>query len=186
MSDLIDSLKREHRAIESAIAALENVRTRMEQGEQVSPLLLSKFIDFIRRFADGVHHQKEEQILFPAMQAAGFPADAGPIHCMLGEHERGRALVREMSAGVERLTNGDGEGAVQFHTAAGAYAKLLTEHIYKEDNVLFRMAESIVGEEKLAKLSPQFAAAEARMGSEYEQLQDWAHGLNEQEAAVAQ
>ena len=58
---------------------------------------LSRFVRFIREFADARHHGKEEDILFRAMVAAGFPADGGPIAVMLMDHEAGREHVRVMA-----------------------------------------------------------------------------------------
>ena len=39
---------------------------------------LSRFVRFIREFADVRHHGKEENFLFEAMMAGGFPRDGGP------------------------------------------------------------------------------------------------------------
>ena len=79
MATPIDSLKREHRAIEAAIRSLHETADRIGSGESISPDILDCYIDFIRNFADGSHHQKEEKILFPAMNAAGFPLDVGRL-----------------------------------------------------------------------------------------------------------
>ncbi len=178
----IDSLKREHRAIEAAIRSLRETANRVGAGESISPDDLDCYIHFIRDFADGSHHQKEERILFPAMNAAGFPSDVGPVACMLGEHEQGRGFVRRMVSAIAGLREGKPEARSEFHSAAWGYCNLLVDHIQKEDTILFRMAESIVGEERLSALIPEFEAVEREHGPAYAAYEAWAHNL---EAAPA-
>jgi hemerythrin-like domain-containing protein len=74
-----------------------------EAGEQVNPAVFTAAADFIKGFADGCHHKKEEGIFFPAMQAAGAPAEGGPVSVMLAEHEQGRRLAGDMRAAAYRL-----------------------------------------------------------------------------------
>ncbi len=173
----IESLKREHRAIEAVIRSLRETANRVGEGESINPDALDRYIDFIRNFADGSHHQKEERILFPAMNAAGFPADVGPVACMLGEHEQGRGFVRRMAAAIAGLREGKAEARSEFRAAAYGYCGLLTDHIQKEDTILFRMAESIVGEDRLSELTPQFEAVEREQGAAYLDYQSWAYSL---------
>lgn len=80
----------EQRIIERGLAALETAAKRLNAGEAPSPVIFLQAADFIRGFADGCHHKKEEGVLFPAMQSAGVPCERGPIGVMLAEHERGR------------------------------------------------------------------------------------------------
>ena len=178
MATPIDSLKREHRAIEAAIRSLHETADRIGSGESISPDILDCYIDFIRNFADGSHHQKEEKILFPAMNAAGFPLDVGPIACMLGEHEQGRTFVRRMAAAVSDLRAGKSDARAEFQAAAYGYCSLLVDHIQKEDTILFRMAESFLGEAGLGSLVPAFQAVEREGGASYAAYEEWAHHLD--------
>jgi hemerythrin-like domain-containing protein len=138
-------LSDEHRVIERVLAVLE----RLTQ-QPVAPSLdgWKKALDFIRGFADGCHHFKEEKVLFPAMEAHGIPTDGGPIGMMLMEHEEGRGYVRAMAAALEEAHT---DAAKQtLISNAHAYIRLLKEHIQKEDEILFRMADEAIsaGEQK--------------------------------------
>lgn len=180
MAAVIDGLKREHRAIECVLRALGTINERLAAGDTVEVELLERCIDFIRTFADGVHHQKEENLLFPAMNRCGVPSQMGPTACMLKEHHLGREFVAIMAAAVEGLRSGRSGAAEQFRTAAAGYAELLAQHIYKEDNILFLMAEKIVGEETLTSLAPEFVKAENEYADgRYQELESWAHALEQ-------
>ncbi|HET8550391.1 MAG TPA: hemerythrin domain-containing protein, partial [Bryobacteraceae bacterium] len=132
------------------------------------------------------HHQKEENILFPAMHRGGMPTDMGPIACMLKEHHQGREFVAGMAAAADALRAGRPEAAAQFRADAAGYARLLADHIYKEDNILFMMAERVVGEETLAALAPEFTKAEVDCAAgRYEEFEAWAHALEHELAGAA-
>ena len=67
----------EHQLILRALDALDAfVATQLRGGDDRAEL--SRFVRFIREFADVRHHGKEENFLFEAMMAGGFPRDGGP------------------------------------------------------------------------------------------------------------
>ena len=78
------------------------------------------------------------------MAASGLSIEAGPIAVMLQEHEQGRAYNRAMRRGAERWQGGDDGGPSEIVAAVRGYVALLREHIQKEDQVLFPMAEDVI------------------------------------------
>ncbi|MGE0480581.1 MAG: hemerythrin domain-containing protein [Phycisphaerae bacterium] len=130
-------LKAEHRVIERVLTALE----RFAAQERIDADAVGRAIDFLRNFADGCHHFKEENELFPRMQAAGVPREGGPLGCMLDEHALGRALIRQMGDHLAAAARGDADAEHVLRTAAAGYVELLRNHIWKEDHVLFDLAD---------------------------------------------
>jgi hemerythrin-like domain-containing protein len=135
-----DILSSEHRVIEQVIAVLEEASRRLEAGRTVRPGVFVDAAEFLREFADGYHHAKEEGVLFEAMGRNGMPIDGGPIGVMLHEHDRARELTARLREASQRLAAGDRDAMTDVVDNALAYADLLTQHIYKEDNILFPMA----------------------------------------------
>jgi hemerythrin-like domain-containing protein len=169
-----EMLSDEHRIIERVLDVME----KLTKHSVVSFLeSWKKALDFARHFADQCHHLKEEKILFPAMEAHGIPNDGGPIGMMLIEHEEGRSYVRSMSAAVARIEAHD-EGAYESLLAsARAYIRLLREHIEKEDQILFRMADDVIPGEEQKQLLRAFEEHEVgEMGT----------GIHEKYLAIAQ
>lgn len=151
-----ETLKSEHRVIERVLDAVERFATRDEIDAEAFRLS----IDFLRNFADGCHHAKEENELFPRMEAVGVARDGGPIGCMLDEHTRGRALIRGMAENVERAGQGDVAAARALRAAALDYIDLLRKHIWKEDNILFAMADRVLDEPRQSELAAGFDRTE--------------------------
>ncbi|HZW04726.1 MAG TPA: hemerythrin domain-containing protein [Anaerolineaceae bacterium] len=137
-------LMSEHRVIERVLAALETAALALEQGAVVRPELFLTAADFIQGFADGCHHRKEEGVLFAALAANGLPQQSGPVAVMLHEHELGRTFTRQMRAAATRLAAGDESARPALVESARSYARLLGQHILKEDRVLFPLADRAI------------------------------------------
>lgn len=137
-------LSSEHRVIERVIAALDAAADRLESGAAVRPGFFVDATRFIRNFADGYHHGKEEEVLFATMARNGMSTDDGPIGMMLFEHDRARELTSGLGKAAERWAGGDRDVADTLADYARAYGELLTQHIYKEDNILFPMAAQAI------------------------------------------
>jgi hemerythrin-like domain-containing protein len=52
----------EHRVIERVITSLEQGADRLEQGKAIEPAFFIDAAQFIKGFADGCHHMKEEGV----------------------------------------------------------------------------------------------------------------------------
>lgn len=137
-------LMSEHRVIERVISSVETGAARLERGESIEPAFFLSAADFIKGFADGCHHHKEEGVLFKTMVDCGMPSDSGPVGMMLMEHEQGRAFTRGMRAAAEKLKAGDTSARAAVIQNARGYAALLRQHIQKEDGVLFPMADRVI------------------------------------------
>jgi len=102
----IDQLMAEHELIVEVLDALDGYASNVERGTEVEPSDLAELVRFLREFADGCHHAKEEGILFAAMEQAGFPREMGPLAVMLAEHEQGRGYIARLRAVATVLPTG--------------------------------------------------------------------------------
>src|SRR5512142_354551 len=120
-------LMSEHRVIERVIAALETAAQRLQEDTPMRPGFFVDAADFIKGFADGCHHKKEEGVLFPALAEYGLPAEAGPVAVMLREHDQGRYFTRAMREAAVRLASEPAARDDVIRNALG-YAALLRQH----------------------------------------------------------
>jgi hemerythrin-like domain-containing protein len=93
---------------------------------------------------------KEEAIFLPALMRAGMTLQEGPLRVMNYEHERGRALTSAMEESAARNNKED------FLLYARRYVQLLTQHIEKENYVLFDMADQTLTDEEDQKVVEAF------------------------------
>jgi hemerythrin-like domain-containing protein len=159
-------LSQEHQGILEMIRILAKMAERLEAGTPVEAGDLEAALDFIRVFADKCHHAKEEGHLFPEMERAGIPRGRGPIAVMLAEHEEGRKHVAAMARALRGAGKGHKKAMAAFAAAARGYGELLTQHIFKEDNILYPMADNRLSPDQQASLEDCFADVEKNVVGE--------------------
>ena len=134
------SLRRDHDLIEKVIKAMESTVQLLDNGKQIPESILMPVIDFSKNFTDVCHHSKEENSLFPALEQAGMPRNMGPIAMMLMDHERSREIAKHMEESAnEYLKTGESKNLI---SDMNQYVEHITEHLWKENNRLFMMAEA--------------------------------------------
>jgi hemerythrin-like domain-containing protein len=154
-----ETLMEEHRVIERVLGALEIGVQRLE-AKQLRPGFFVDAAEFIKGFADGCHHKKEEGVLFPAMLAHGVRDQGGPIGVMMAEHNQGRTFTAAMRKAAQDLEAGDESARAVITQNAQGYITLLRQHITKEDTVLFPMADRVVPAISQDKIAENFERIE--------------------------
>jgi hemerythrin-like domain-containing protein len=155
-----DELRKEHEGILLMLQIVEAVSRKIQQGERIDPEDLDKIVEFLSVFADKCHHGKEEDFLFPALEASGIPNKGGPIGVMLEEHKIGRGLIAKLKDSLNLYRSGEENTTAEFTSAAGEYIELLRQHINKENNILFPMADRVLDASKDDTLFSSFEKLE--------------------------
>ncbi|MFO1303646.1 MAG: hemerythrin domain-containing protein [Burkholderiales bacterium] len=167
---LTDVLSSEHRVIEQVVAALESAAERLDGGGRMRPGFFEDATRFIVEFSDGCHHAKEERVLFPALVKRGLPENSGPVAVMLYEHEEGRRLTAGLRNAVAGMAAGQAGAADVVADYARAYATLLAQHIFKEDNILFPLASRVVPANEWDAIGDEAARVDREDHRAYEDL----------------
>jgi hemerythrin-like domain-containing protein len=149
----IDILMAEHRTIERVLDALEIAADNVARGTAVRPGFFLDAAEFIAGYADGCHHHKEEDVLFGAL---GGPETQGAVEMMLDEHREARRLTQGMRDAARRLATGDDTARASLVSTARQYVALLRDHIEKEDEMLFPMADELLQAEQRDEVARNF------------------------------
>ncbi len=172
-------LKQEHRSIRVALDFAERMTSWIERGEDVSSEALARLMEFIHLFVEQCHHAKKEKIFFPALESKGVSTEGGPIGVMLADHERARALIQEMKGAVEKYKHGLPKSGERWARAAWDYSGLMQEHFGKEEEILFRMADSVLTPEVQGVIVADFQRLEEEScgPGKHEELRAWMREL---------
>ncbi len=149
-------LSEEHQNILKVINALLKECDVLESGEEIDRNFFEKAIDFIRNYADEFHHAKEEDILFVELNKNEEQMPCNPVEQMLYEHDLGRNFVKGLKEGVEE------DDKVKVIENASGYAYLLQDHINKEDNILYPMADEALNQQAQKSILEKFKQAERK------------------------
>jgi len=149
MTEAIKILVDEHQNILKVASALEKECNAIDSGKKIDRDFFRNAIDFIRNYADKFHHAKEEDILFKELCKPEVNMHCNPVDQMLYEHDQGRIFVMGMVGGLEK------DDRRELTKNARGYSNLIREHIFKEDNILYPMAEESLGS-KMAEILKKF------------------------------
>ncbi|MGZ6208285.1 MAG: hemerythrin domain-containing protein [Syntrophales bacterium] len=153
-----EQLKEEHEGISLMLRILEKVCAKMEAKGKINLGHLDRIMEFFKIFVDQCHHGKEEDLLFPAI----IPMEQKLIGLLLREHSRGRSYVQAMGQELTHMKKFEGLTRTEYTANAQKYIVLMTQHIQKEDNVLFPMVDRLLGEKKQRALVEGFEDLERR------------------------
>lgn len=133
-TSLVEYFTLDHRNCDSLWAEVE---TAAESGEaeRVNAAWRS-FEQALRR-----HLAREEEVMFPAFEAATGMSDSGPTSVMRSEHQQMRGLLDQMTAALDQA---DYDELVD---QGDTLLMLIQQHNQKEEGVLYPMAERTLGPE---------------------------------------
>jgi hemerythrin-like domain-containing protein len=156
-------LKEEHENVLQKLDSLEEVISHLDKKETISDKLKELASFFKTDF--WIHFAKEEEALFPEIEKF-IPRDGGPTGMMLIEHEDLRNTNTEIQQAIDKYLrdadNLETKGMIQRHGTH--FIGLLRDHINKEDNILFMMADMHLDQAQMDKVVKLFHEIEKAEG----------------------
>jgi nitroreductase/hemerythrin-like domain-containing protein len=144
-------LKDEHQEVLQKLVAMEKVIGRLDKTDKT----LTELKDLTAYFKTDfwVHFTKEEEALFPEIETF-LPRNAGPLGVMLMEHEELRKTNdRIQKAAADYLGDSGDEATKRELREQGAhFIGVLRDHIGKEDNILFGIADMHFDQQQIDKV----------------------------------
>ena len=150
MKKLVD----EHTLIKRMVALIPGVIDSLDLESEAGRQIIRDVIEFIRFYADKYHHAKEEEILFKF-----FDENLSIIETMHQDHETARAHVRAILAALDEK---DKDGVTEH---LKAYQELLSEHITKEDGILYPWMDRNLSITQVGELFARFNEKEQAFGT---------------------
>ncbi|MHB1661139.1 MAG: hemerythrin domain-containing protein [bacterium] len=140
--DPVMSLKSDHEVVRGVLNNLEGYLKKI--GASSSDNLKNNLINqlneitaFIGKDLE-IHFKKEEEALFPVL-GNHIGLETGIIHVLLIEHNHSRELSEDFQTGIRDYQTGGNYKAIV--SSGSLFASFLSEHIDKEETILFNMAD---------------------------------------------
>lgn len=156
----IQKLIEEHQALRRVLDALELVLDCQRDCDRLDADLALEAIEWLERFGDGLHQDREELGLFPRLVLRA-PQQAKPmLEALMRWHAEERERLEEMRARIEGAAYGDPLSRDAFTVAARSYIDIQRGHSEIEDRRLLPLAAEV--------LTP---ADDQAIAAEYERLE---------------
>lgn len=144
----------EHEMIERALEVLKH-ELEVLPAQEPDLFIIQRAVDFLLQFGDRIHNKKEEDVLFPLMVKRGIPAD-GPIRVMLSEHESERRILAALFNDIPLVPDMNVKERQRIKQAGIDYIDIRANHIWKENDVLFKMGLKIFSDSDGQRLVKAF------------------------------
>lgn len=119
-----------------------------------------QLLEFFREYADGYHHHKEEEVLFPAISE--HPDFV--LHEIIEELERHHESFRDYTNEIEKAIV-DKDFPKSYKLLRG-YCNDLLDHIAAENEELFVLAENLLSDETLETIFFKFKDIDMELGED--------------------
>jgi hemerythrin-like domain-containing protein len=164
----IDVLLGEHRTILQVLDEVDREARRLEANAPLREAFWQDVLHFCDEFDAGLHHQKEEHLLFPLLETNGLSSANGPTAVLRDEHLRSKFWRHRMDQALLRRDRS------RLLASAASYLDLTRSHVLKENQILFPLARRLLSPEELDRLHREFRLLSADL-----RLSHWLrpHGL---------
>lgn len=157
----IEILQAEHRTILEVLDEVERENRRLEADEPLREAFWRDVLHFLEKFDAELHHQKEEDLLFPALESVGLSPTHGPTAVLRDEHLRTHFWRSRLESALRERSR------TRLAAAASGYVDLTRAHLLKENQILFPLAKRLLPQTELDRLHREFRllAADTRVRS---------------------
>ena len=128
----------EHRTIERMISLMDKEVQRIGKGLEPDTEFIRTAVDFIKTYADRLHHGKEEDILFRDLAKKQLsPEHKRIMDELIKEHALARENTRKLVEARNKHLAGEKNSVKVIVENMGILAKFYPKHIEKEDKHFF-------------------------------------------------
>jgi len=162
----VKKLVEEHTYIKKLLSLIPQLTAKADLNKDDDIALLRRCIDFIRNYADKYHHAKEEDVLFKY-----FDENSEIIKSMNEDHKTGRNFVKNAVHGI------DVKNKKLIEDNLLSYRALLTEHIKKEDEILYPWMDRELSLSQVGEMFSRFREVDERFKDIQKEYEDFVVSL---------
>jgi hemerythrin-like domain-containing protein len=152
----VESLIREHQVIGRLADALEAYGLQTKQGRPPDAADLGRFAAAFSDFAERIHHEKEENILLPALARHGVHWDDGALAAVRRDHRQESYLIDVLRQAGERAGSWNHEDRRHIAASAQALVDFQRQHHALEGAELLPLLPVRLDTTALAELQSAF------------------------------
>jgi hemerythrin-like domain-containing protein len=166
MRDFIHELKHDHYVIQQVVAGMSAVAELLDSGKQVDPSVLADLVQFLRVFADHCHHEKEEQHLFPLLATKANASTTRELRFLEQEHRSAKQLVDRLAKVAAVYVHNPLAVRYRVIDLLQQLVELYPAHIWKEDFLVFPLAQQNLSITEQQELQDKFENVEREVGED--------------------
>lgn len=160
----VEDLMREHGVLRRIVLVYDACALKLDTGQDLSPDVVTRSADVVRRFIEDYHERDEEQHVFPLFQRARKFENL--VNVLRDQHQVGRRLTDEIAATTLR-TFKDEQARNRLVSVMRQFGYMYRAHAAREDTVLFPAIREIITPHAYHELGEKFEDEEKKKFGEH-------------------
>jgi hemerythrin-like domain-containing protein len=144
MAKALSTIRDEHRSIGAILHGMEYLVGEINARKtKIDPRVFAAMLYYLDTFSERYHHPKEDRYLFAPLKRHGREAE-GVVAQLEHEHAEGGRALRRLEQCLVRYEEGGDREFPAFARAVDEYVRGYWEHMRKEEEELFPLAERLL------------------------------------------
>ena len=155
----IEILLDEHKLVERVFAIVNKILEKLKDNKEIPATAFWKLVEFIRGYADVIHHSKEEDILFSQMQEHDEDLSTevkDQIGVLIDEHIQGLDIANEMHKGIREYRRGHPAAREHMLSTVTDYLNLMKPHFESEEEDVFPSMVGVLSQKEKDDMKADF------------------------------
>lgn len=157
-----ENLKNEHNDIIQLLNIMNKIAESIKSQDVFYTNDVEEIIDFLKYFIEKSHHGKEE-VFYPALVIAGISKENESVSAMLYEHVLARNYLKDINSCVVNCKIGNSFSGELLADSITNYVELIKNHLRKEEEIIFPIADKELSKEKQTEISEEFERIEDKI-----------------------
>ena len=146
LPDLLERLGRDHGRIAQVVREFARETDSLVTTAGPDWLRLAELIDFLRYYADKVHHPLEDRVFDRLLHKGLTPTERHLIFRNIGQHQEILLLTEKIAQAIEAAKQGGAFVEESFEETVAQYLSLQRKHMRFEETHLFPLLQSRLDE----------------------------------------
>lgn len=157
-------MESERRQIDAVLRLLDSMASNLELGMRPNVSLLQTGVEFLRIYADRLHHGKAEALFFPLVCRRGASSAACDLGRLTQAHEQSRSLLRCLDEQIVAYRRNRAGSEKALLVTLRQLCRMCQEDIGMEAALVPTLAQQYLSEADQRELSRKFAWRDEAIG----------------------
>ncbi|MDR3653149.1 MAG: hemerythrin domain-containing protein [Paludibacter sp.] len=150
-----ENLIQEHKIINELLGIMSKIAKKIKSNKVFYANDIEDIMIFLKNFIEKSHHGKEE-IFYPLLMVEEIPIESEIISHMLYEHVLTRNYLEDINSCIENCKIGNAFSVELLAETLLNYVVLERNHLNKELNIIYPIANDNLSERKQNEIQKQF------------------------------
>ena len=155
-----ENLIKEHEEINELLDIMSKIAMKIKSKDVFYPNDVEEIIDYLIIIIDKSHHGKEDEVFYPELISSGIPNEKAPLSIINYEHTLAKRYLKDISSCVVNCKIGNDFSGELLADSLTNYVVVIKNHIQREEEIVFPIANEVLSSEKQNEISQRFEAIE--------------------------